>query len=151
MVSKVGMVTVQTLVIFQLNKSRHSQGFTLLEMVVVLVLMGVVSALVMPSVSRFYGSIQTATERDKTVFLLSQLSSVVRHHRKAITFDGYPSENTPSFVSDHFSELELVIAVNTPIYISATGFCPSGGVVQVSNSKHTYELSLSSPACRVIP
>ncbi|MFA7555324.1 MAG: prepilin-type N-terminal cleavage/methylation domain-containing protein [Spongiibacteraceae bacterium] len=133
---------------------RQNQGFTLLEMVVVLVLVGVVTGLVLPGLQRMYDSLSLALDRDELVAQLSSLALQVRHSGRDSYFAGYNPDMDmslqalPEGFKSYISSSEWQMAVDDTILITAAGFCPVGGRVKVSRGEKTFELYLRSPDCK---
>ena len=61
------------LVTFPLNKLKLTQGFTLLEIVVVLAILSLVAGMVMPHTAKVVQRFQAAAERDEIFKQLSDL------------------------------------------------------------------------------
>lgn len=72
---------------------RHARGYTLLELMVVLVLMGIAAALVVPNVRGSEGiRIQTAVRAIASDIMFAQSDALAYQARRAVVFD--PDTNT---------------------------------------------------------
>lgn len=134
---------------------RHrSTGFTLLEMVVVLVLVGVVSGLALPGLQRMYDSMMFALDRDDLLASFGSLALQVRHSGQDSYFAGYSHDMDlsqhvlPVDFKSYLSSSDWRMAVNHPILITAAGFCPLGGRVKVFGGQREFEIHLRSPDCK---
>ena len=150
-----------------------SSGFTLLELIVVLVLVSVVTALATPNLQRLYGAVARTTERNAILDRFASLGRQALVRRRAYLVvgtgaqaerkraEGYPrsDEDAPSFrrVSS-FEQHEpyrmnlpdgWTIHVPEPILVRANGVCLGGEVVLSYNGEPDVRLVLEPPYCRV--
>lgn len=138
------------------SPKRSKLGYTLLEMLVVLVLVGLVLALVMPSLQRLYSRYQNQIFIEETLYELVELRSKAQENGK-----GYwiPSESTVESILDQVSLMQAfnyeslnqinevkITAKNTPIVIYPSGYC-SGGTLIYSFSGTYEEFVLLPPYC----
>lgn len=130
---------------------RYEKGFTILEMVVVLVMMGFITSLAMPGLQKMYDSMNRALVRNELHSVLNSLSLAVRETGSPLLFTNYPQEpsNLPEVFLDRLSLLNIRLSATFPIYVTASGFCPEGGELLVTQGEYQYSISLRSPDCRV--
>ena len=123
-------------------------GFTLLEMVVVLVLTGFLLAIVVPNVQRLYDSMVTASDRKALVAALNRLPLFVQERGLPYTLTQLPDERLqhPDF-NQLFTDKNAKLRASEPIFISAAGFCPFGGEVVLEMQGRTYSAKLEPPKC----
>jgi len=127
-------------------------GFTLLEMVVVLVMMGIVTSLALPGLQKMYDSMEASLARKDLVMILNHLALDVRHHGHALLLSNYPADiaDLPQAFVKRLSVLDVSLQFDEPLYVTAGGFCPRENIVKVSKGARTYSLGLRAPDCRVI-
>lgn len=123
-------------------------GFTLLEMVVVLVLTGFLLAVVVPNVQRLYDSMVTASDRKALVGALNRLPLFVQERGLPYTLKQLPDEGLGhEDFAELFVEKDAKLRVEEPIFISAAGFCPFGGAVELEMQGRIYSARLEPPRC----
>jgi len=129
---------------------RKSRGFTLLELLVVLTVVGLVTALVAPNLGRLVGSMERAVRRDGLVADIAGLS-----FRAYSLGQGFELSEAGFNVPLRDGDLVLSVPsgwrveVESPIRFSFTGLC-SGGSLSVSSPDGVVEkLRLVPPACQV--
>jgi len=129
-----------------------SRGFTLLEMVVVLVMMGIVTSLALPGLQKMYDSMSSSLERNELNAVLNNLALDVRAEARAINFNSYPegSHELPQRFLKRIEPLNVSLTMQEPLSITSTGFCPNAGVVRVTKGTKDYFLRLRSPDCHVV-
>lgn len=129
-----------------------SRGFTLLEMVVVLVMMGIVTSLALPGLQKMYDSMSSSLERNELNSVLNNLALDVRAEARAVVFSNYPEEShlLPQRFLKRMEPLNVSLKMQKPLLITSAGFCPSAGVVRVVKGSRNYSLTLRSPDCHVI-
>jgi len=129
---------------------QQSFGFTLIELVVVLALMGLITALAMPNLEKLDGSMRRATQHDALIADIAGLS-----YRAFANGRGF--ELNDDAMATIFSDGNPLLAVpegwrvsvKRPIQFSFNGFC-SGGVINVIAPDDVDEqLFLEPPTCRV--
>lgn len=131
-----------------MSNGSFEQGFTLLEMIVVLLLSGLLVATVVPNVQRMYDSMQNSSDRKVLIQALNQLPNRVREQGLPYTLTTLPDKNLQhTDYSELFSEKEARLTATQPIFISAAGMCPFGGEVQLELRGRTYTQQLEPPRC----
>jgi prepilin-type N-terminal cleavage/methylation domain-containing protein len=120
------------------------RGFSLLEMLVVLVLMGLAAALVAPSLSRTADRVREAGDRDDVRRLLMALPAMARQQGAAIRIAaGQPLEPPGRSWPAGWSVL-----ATTSVSITPGGWCePATVVARGPATESTY--ALRSPDCGV--
>lgn len=149
--------TTKTLVISRYNRpvasisTLDSRGFTILEMVVVLVMIGLVTSLALPGLQRMYDSMAASLDRDEISFALNNLALDVRNQGTSLYFSNYP-DNTdalPDAFLVRMKELQVKINAERPILITSAGFCPEAGRLSVRLASREYFVMLRTPDCRI--
>ncbi len=143
-----------TLVICPLNKLPE-RGFTLLELLLVLFIMSLISALVVPRLSNTLGTVDAAFARDEVFTQINALGYKALHQGRGFVLQQYPPP--PAADSDTAAPptaplpLELpegwALYSAKPIYFFANGAC-SGGELLISFQAAQYRVSLDPPFCQ---
>ena len=130
----------------------HNRGFTLLEMVVVLVLMGIITSLALPGLQKMYDGMASSLSRNELRSVLNTLALDVRAEGRGLEFNNYPadSELLPKAFLKLMEPLNVSLSMEQPLLITPSGFCPYPGVIQVTKGSQQYSLTLRSPDCRVL-
>lgn len=128
------------------------RGFTLLEMVVVLVMMGIVTSLALPGLQKMYDSMAVSLARKDLAMAINHLALDVRHSGHALRLNNYPADiaDLPQAFVKRLSGLDVSLQFHEPLFITAGGFCPYENIVDVSKGAKTYQLRLRAPDCRVV-
>lgn len=130
-----------------MNRS-FEQGFTLLEMIIVLFLSGLLVSTVVPNVQRMYDSMQNSSDRKVLIQALNQLPNWVREQGLPYTLEQLPDESLQHHdYSQLFIDKKARLIAVKPIFISAAGLCPSGGEVHLELGGRTYTQQLEPPRC----
>ncbi len=130
--------------------SSKQHGFTLLEMLVVLFLIGLITAISMPGLQRMNASLERALKRDQLQGLVNSLAHQVRISGHPLTLTQAPNQsNLPPGFAEKLEELNARLVTGKPIFISAAGFCPFGGDLKIEINGHYYNAQLQAPSCRL--
>lgn len=125
-------------------KLKNSIGFTLLEMLVVLSIIGLISAISFPKLGKMYERVEAATQRDD---LSNQL--------KLLSFKAYQSGQAFSLkqASEKAELFEMPLGWHLvsgdQVSYSAVGVC-SGGQVTFQSSNATVTYRLDAPLCEPV-
>lgn len=119
-----------------------AHGFSLLELLIVLVLLGLMAALAGPSLHRTYERLVASSERDEVLRQLSQLPLRVRARGKAVVL---PDR---SDALGAWLDLPTGWRVHTisPLRIELSGYC-HGGRLRLSGPGQVLEVGLRAPYC----
>lgn len=131
------------------HKSRTgSKGYTLLEILMVISLIGLMAGLAMPRLTTIYNSVQWANERDDVLRRISELGFSAFREGRAFELKHYPgsedSEKLP---------LELpagwTIEANSAIRYKANGVC-LGGRMRLNYGERSLMVHLYPPHGRAV-
>lgn len=121
----------------------RQQGFTLLEMIVVLAILGLATAMVAPSALR---SIDTWRRQSEQDLLLDQIRAMPGNARAsgraALVSDATLKGDKPPL---HVAA-DWKLRVPTPWRVHANGVCDAGEV-EISNEYGTHVIKVASPFC----
>jgi len=112
------------------------QGFTLIELIVVLVFMGMASAVAFPNMAKMFDGFVLRTERDAVVQELAALGVRAYTRRTAVILS---EENAVDLLDlpEHWR-----VILPGPIYYGASGFCGGGEIsLVVGQQRRTYDLA----------
>lgn len=129
-----------------------SKGYTLLELLVVLLILGLMTALTMPRLLTLYERLQVSQQRDDVLTQLNRLGFVAFSQGQAFTLTQYPPPETA--VNQPAPPLTLPpgwsLLATPPIHYRANGVC-EGGTLTMHYQQHTYPLRLAPPFCQALP
>jgi general secretion pathway protein G len=121
---------------------RASPGYSLVEVIVVLVLLSLVTSLVVPKLSSTLDRFQLRSKQDEVLIQLSGLGYLAYQKQQAIKF--YPDDDLGYL-------LELpegwTIEIKDPIIYQANGVC-LGGMITLVYEKETENFLLTAPFCQ---
>lgn len=131
--------------------SQRQRGYTLLEILVVILLIGLVASLVLPNLNKLYERGLAAYERNNLLRSLSAVSYLVYRQKKTTQLGTRPSsaETTPEP-----SLIELPqgweIAAEEPIVYLDNGVCLGGELTLIHGSLSRH-YRLIPPYCQAVP
>ncbi|MDE2407741.1 MAG: type II secretion system protein [Xanthomonadaceae bacterium] len=118
-------------------------GFTLLEMIVVLALLGLVTAMVVPSMLRGIDSWRRQSAMDALLDQIRALPGVARASGKALLIDDKTlASNTPPLRIEEGWRLSAPV----PLQVAGSGVC-SGGELAVGNAYGQRRIKIAAPFC----
>jgi len=120
--------------------NHRGQGFTLIELIVVLVFMGMASAVAFPNMAKMYDGFVLRTERDAVVQELAAMGVRAYTRRSSVILS---EVNAPDLLS---LPEQWRVMLPEPIYYGSSGFCGGGELsLVVGQQRRTY--SLAPPYC----
>ena len=132
----------------------RTAGFTLLELLVVLSLLGLVTALAVPNLQRLYASVSRTTERD---YILDQFEGLGRdalaNRRAYVVFERPPVPEAAAAYPGYESRTIDVpedwrIGLDRPLVVRANGFCLGGELTLMHQGTRVVRTTLAPPYCR---
>lgn len=132
--------------------SNNQRAFTLLEMLVVLLLIGLITAVAMPGLQRMNASLERSLKRDQVETTLNTLPVSVRETGRSLVLKGdwRLAADLPLDFNRKLVELDASLITDNALFISASGFCPFGARLVIVINGHRYPAELESPSCRLI-
>jgi len=129
-----------------------SAGFTLLEMIVVLVLIGVLTALVMPGIQKMYSASEASISRNDVRNAINQLPLIAKFSATPIVITAYPNGTStiPAQLEEVLSSRKLALTAEPSLNISALGFCADASEITISLDGLSYQLKTRVPDCQVV-
>jgi general secretion pathway protein G len=126
--------------------SQYRNGYTLLEILVVILLIGLITSLVLPNLNKLYERGLIAYERNNLLRSLSAISYRVYRQNKAAELGG---ATTGEMSAELLAELPQgwEISVGEPIVYLDNGVC-LGGYLTLTNGRLVQHIQLSPPYCQ---
>ena len=130
-------------------------GFSLLELMVVLALLGLVTAVAVPNLQRLFASVSETTERQH---ILDQFEALGRdalaNGRAYVVFSEAPDADTAAGYADFEPRpIDLPDAwrfrLDRPLVVRANGFCRGGELTLLHQGAPVLRATLAPPYCRV--
>ena len=136
------------------RSARPAAGFTLLELLVVLSLLGLVTALAVPNLQRLYASVSRTTERDHILDQFEGLGRDALANRRAyVVFEQPPGPEAAAAFPGYESRAIDVpegwrIGLDRPLVVRANGFCLGGELTLTHLGTQVVRTMLAPPYCR---
>ena len=125
------------------------KGYTLLEILVVIALLGLLSGLAIPRLDRLFDSLRFAFERDDVLQAVAGLPFTAYREGKEFVLDTFPAP--PSSQQRNTLPLTLPegwkLQANSPIRFRANGIC-SGGNLTLTYADRSTVVELKPPLCQ---
>ena len=129
------------------DRGRPQSGFSLLELLVVLFLIGVLAAMVAPRLQRTYEAIASSGDRAEVLRSIEQLPFIARERSQPLALapsDAAAAELTALLaLPDGWS-----VAPVTALRVEVNGFCHAA-TLRVSGAGTVEEWTLAAPDCGV--
>ncbi len=127
----------------------ESKGYTLIELLIVLVIMGLLMGLTTPRLMQMYDSVVFSLERDDILFQLGSLPFSVYQRGESFRILASVDEPNPTLLilpdGWQIDQLRTSDIVYNPL-----GYCSGGEVVFEKNTREL-RVQLESPMCRPEP
>jgi prepilin-type N-terminal cleavage/methylation domain-containing protein len=125
-------------------RSKAAAGFTLLELVVVLALLGLATALVAPQGFRTIATWRRATDIDATLGALAALGADARTQGRRLSFEaGQLPPDALKGVPEGWT-----VVLDAPLVIEANGACRSASG-ELREGGYVRRFTLEAPFCRI--
>lgn len=126
------------------NSVRHADGYTLLEIIMVVTLIGLMAGIVAPRMALMYESSRWASERDDVLRVIAGLGFTAFREGRAFELSRYPGPDAEGLLLDLPEGWN--IEAEKPIRYSVDGVC-FGGKLRLSKGDRTILLELPPPLC----
>ena len=124
-------------------------GFTLIEVLIVMVVLSLLTAMVVPNLSKVVGSLEQDAQLDRIRLILSYIPDLARSKKNDLVLSS-DFELSAIQTGEIYSLPELPdgyhLSLEQNISYLANGFC-SGGVVIIQSNEETYRWELLAPHC----
>lgn len=157
------------------NSRKCSRGFSLLEVLVVVFIIGLASALIMPNFPQLFDRLKYANERDSLLREINTLAyaayeanqdMVLTEEALPLVANGVEDVDTVARISAENLEMNgnyrttnivpvilnipegWSVLIPLPIVYRASGFC-TGGEITILAGQLRYEYELTSPYCQI--
>ena len=137
---------------------RGVRGFTLIELVVVLALVGLVTLLAAPNLQRLYESVTRKAEQGRILNQLAGLGWEAMLRGRAYAVYGTGDESAGSDASGAETGFETYalevpdgweLILDRPLLVRANGVCLGASLTLVHQGQATAQVRLEAPYCRV--
>ena len=138
----------------RIGSGKGTPGFTLLELMVVLVLLGLLTGVAVPNLQRLFASVSFSTER---AHILDQFEVLGRealaHGRAYVVFDQAAEPDAAAAYADFEPRaIDLPDAwrfrLDRPLVVRANGFCRGGELTLIHEDTPVLRTTLAPPYCR---
>ena len=144
------------------RRSRPSAGFTLLELIVVLAILGAAMALAMPNLQNLYASLTRRTDYELALDELNRLGATALTSGRNLVI--WPAQGEDADAEDgaseqgawaHYQKHELDLPpgwrleVDRPLAVRANGVCLGARLTLTDAAGRRFEHDLQPPFCRV--
>ena len=121
-------------------------GYTLLELIVVLVIFSLLAGLALPRLTTMYDSLKTAYERDEVIARLGGLGYLAFRQGRGFDLTTYPPETPTTDQPALELQVDWQVRTQTHIHFFANGVC-NGGLVYLYHQGKSFQVQLAPPFC----
>ena len=126
------------------SMSLNCGGFTLLELIVVMVMIGLVTALAFPNLLKMQASWNRQTELESVLFQISRLGSLARNDRRILKINSEGQNRDIVALPENWH-----LQSEEDIRWLENGAC-QGGVIHLRNGDLSWRYKLNAPDCQPI-
>lgn len=129
-------------------RKQVSFGYTLIELVIVLLILGLLSGLVVPKLVTLYHRFHLNLERETILIRISQLGYLAFQQARSFKLNRYPAEPDMTDLPPLELPAGWQLRTDKPILFQSNGVC-SGGIVYLIYQEEETVLQLDSPFCQI--
>ncbi len=120
------------------------RGFTLLELLLVLLILGLMTALSLPRLLTLSERLQVAHQKDDVLSQINRLGFQAYRAGRSFTLTQYPSPALNSFLN---LPADWSLTTQAPIQYRANGIC-EGGTIFLHYQQYNFPFQLQAPFCQ---
>jgi len=131
---------------------KRPYGFTLLEILVVLAIVGMLASVALPQLQRMATSVELSNQRTNLKLAIEGLGYQAYASGKPIVLNAIPSDSKDSKQEPPLQVSEgWRLSVSQPIRYAINGVCGGGRISIMDPEKNRETFLLKSPLCRLDP
>jgi len=129
---------------------RTQHGFTLIEMTVVLVILGMVTALAIPNLVNLYQSVERRTSFDAAFASFNSLGRAAHQQKGGFVLSAPEGrlETSDQSIALAFPE-NWRVELSGPVRFLSNGACSGGDIRIIEDQELLHQQSLEKPFCRL--
>ncbi len=131
------------------NRKNITKGFSLLELLVVLIIIGAISTIALPQTQRSLEAYKLSIEKCQILSNINKLTNI--SYQNASQFEILKLPSGITWVDKHINiPGDWSVYSHRPITFYPNGSC-SGGTIAIQNPKKVLSYKLTSPYCLALP
>lgn len=131
-----------------MENTAQAHGFTLVEILVVMVVIGLIAGVAMPNMHKMIQSTERAGQRDSLLSEIAGLSYQTYLSGRSFTLSGAPVAEGQDASLLHVPQ-GWRLEVPRPITYNFNGLCSGGEIILIGPDGQRESLQLEAPTCRV--
>lgn len=131
------------------SKNIHQSGFTLIEILVVLVIVGMLASIALPRLATLYSSVENSSRRNAIKDQIEGLGYLAYATGKPIVLESSGESGMQAKVYPLQIPAGWSIELPKPLRYSSRGFCAGGKLIINDPDGGTEAFNLAPPLCRL--